>query len=221
MPYELPLLGVPLAPSGRISSNTRLRAPRQVLHFLAMARAADIELTIDDFQAVADRTPYLADLKPSGRYYMEDLHRVGGIPALLRYLLAHTDLIDGTQLTVTGRTLAENVADAPELAFGTAPGAQDVVRPLTDPIKRTGHIAILRGNLAPGTAVAKITGAEGLRFEGTAVCFDTLDGFYPALAAGKIRPGMVLVFRYQGPRGAPGMPEVCKLPFLFLRRAVR
>jgi dihydroxy-acid dehydratase len=144
-----------------------------------MARAADIQLTIDDFQAVADRTPYLADLKPSGRYYMEDLHRAGGIPALLRYLLAHTDIIDGTQLTVTGRTLAENVADAPELAFGTAPGAQDVVRPLTDPIKRTGHIAILRGNLAPGTAVAKITGAEGLRFEGTAVCFVTLDGSIP------------------------------------------
>ncbi|KAI0254022.1 dihydroxy-acid dehydratase [Lactifluus subvellereus] len=179
-----------------------------VLHFLAMARAADIELTIDDFQVVADRTPYLADLKPSGRYYMEDLHRVGGIPALLKYLLAHTDLIDGTQLTVTGRTLAENVADATELAFGPAPGAQDVVRPLTDPIKRTGHIAILKGNLAPGSAVAKITGAEGLRFEGTAMCFDTLDGFYPALAAGKIRPGMVLVLRYQGPKGAPGMPEM-------------
>jgi len=188
-----------------------------------MARAADIELTIDDFQAVADRTPYLADLKPSGRYYMADLHRVGGIPALLKYLLAHTDLIDGTQLTVTGRTLAENVADAPEL-FAVSPGpgtrplpvsgtvvataVQDVVRPLAEPIKRTGHITILRGNLAPGSAVAKITGAEGVRFDGTARCFDDLDAFYPALAAGKIRPGMVLVFRYQGPKGAPGMPEV-------------
>ncbi|KAN0133935.1 dihydroxy-acid dehydratase [Lactarius tabidus] len=176
-----------------------------VLHFLAMARAADIELTIDDFQAVADRTPYLANLKPSGRYMMEDLHRVGGIPALLKYLLAHTDLIDGTQLTITGRTLAENVADAPVLAFGQA---QDVVRPLTDPIKRTGHIAILRGNLAPGSAVAKITGAEGVTFQGVAKCFDSLDGFYPALAAGEIKPGMVLVFRYQGPKGAPGMPEM-------------
>ena len=187
-----------------------------------MARAADIELTIDDFQAVADRTPYLADLKPSGRYYMADLHRVGGIPALLKYLLAHTDLIDGTQLTVTGRSLAENVADAPELfAVGPSPGTrplpasgivatavQDVVRPLGEPIKRTGHITILRGNLAPGSAVAKITGAEGVRFDGTARCFDDLDAFYPALAAGLIRPGMVLVFRYQGPKGAPGMPEV-------------
>lgn len=171
-----------------------------------MARAADVELTIDDFQTVADRTPYLANLKPSGRYYMEDLHRVGGIPALLKYLLAHTDLIDGAQLTVTGRTLAENVADAPELAFGRS--AQDVVRPLADPIKRTGHIAILKGNLAPGTAVAKITGAEGVRFQGVAKCFDSLDGFYPALAAGEITSGMVLVFRYQGPKGAPGMPEV-------------
>ena len=176
-----------------------------------MARAADIDLTIDDFQAVADRTPYLADLKPSGRYYMADLHRVGGIPALLKYLLAHTDLIDGTQLTVTGRTLAENVADAPELFVPEAAAVmmmQDVVRPLTDPIKRTGHIAILKGGLAPGSAVAKITGAEGVRFDGAARCFDDLDSFYPALAAGEIRPGMVLVFRYQGPKGAPGMPEV-------------
>ena len=183
-----------------------------------MARAADIELTIDDFQSVADRTPYLANLKPSGRYYMEDLHRVGGIPALLKYLLAHTDLIDGAQLTVTGRTLAENVADAPELAFGQPPAAQDVVRPLADPIKRTGHIAILRGNLAPGSAVAKITGAEGVTFQGVAKCFDSLDGFYPALAAGEIKPGMVLVFRYQGPKGAPGMPEVL---FLLLSLGIR
>ena len=178
-----------------------------------MARAANIELTIDDFQTVADRTPYLANLKPSGRYYMEDLHRAGGIPALLKYLLAHTDLIDGAQLTVTGRTLAENVADAAELAFGQS--AQDVVRSLADPIKRTGHIAILRGNLAPGSAVAKITGAEGVRFQGVGKCFDSLDGFYPALAAGEIRPGMVLVFRYQGPKGAPGMPEVFSHYFVF------
>ncbi|KAA1476076.1 dihydroxy-acid dehydratase [Dentipellis sp. KUC8613] len=175
-----------------------------VLHLLALARAADIDLTIDDFQAVADRTPYLADLKPSGKYYMEDVHRIGGIPALLKYLLAHTDLIDGTQLTVTGRTLAENVADVPALDFA----AQDVVRPVARAIKRTGHIAILRGNLAPGSAVAKLTGAEGVRFEGTAKCFDSLDGFYPALSAGEIKPGMVLIFRYQGPKGAPGMPEM-------------
>ncbi|KAI0278472.1 dihydroxy-acid dehydratase [Russula aff. rugulosa BPL654] len=185
-----------------------------VLHLLAMARAADIDLTIDDFQTVADRTPYLADLKPSGRYYMADLHRTGGIPALLKYLLAHTDVIDGTQLTVTGRTLAENVADAPELFLdgpnsGTGTGIaataqQDVVRPLANPIKRTGHIGILRGNLAPGSAVAKITGAEGVRFDGTARCFDDENSVYPALAAGEIKPGTVLIFRYQGPKGAPG-----------------
>ena len=187
----------------------------QVLHLLAMARAADIDLTIDDFQSVADRTPYLADLKPSGRYYMTDLHRAGGIPALLKYILTHTDLIDGTQLTVTGRTLAENVVDAAELFLvgpdtgpGPAPTAQDIVRPLENPIKRTGHIAILKGNLAPGSAVAKITGAEGVRFDGTARCFDDENSVYPALAAGEIKPGMVLIFRYQGPKGAPGMPEV-------------
>ena len=183
-----------------------------------MARAADIDLTIDDFQTVADRTPYLADLKPSGRYYMVDLHRAGGIPALLKYLLAHADVIDGTQLTVTGRTLAENVADAPDLFLngsgsdkgpGTGTAAQqDIVRPLANPIKRTGHIGILRGNLAPGSAVAKITGAEGVRFDGTARCFDDESSVYPALAAGEIKPGMVLIFRYQGPKGAPGMPEV-------------
>ena len=188
-----------------------------------MARAADIHLTIDDFQTVADRTPYLADLKPSGRYYMADLHRTGGIPALLKYLLAHAPgLIDGSQLTVTGRSLAANVADAPELFATTATAVQDVVRPLADPIKRTGHIAILRGNLAPGSAVAKITGAEGVRFDGTARCFDDEDSFYPVLAAGEIRPGMVLIFRYQGPKGAPGMPEVsCSKKPTFLVPQVR
>ena len=177
-----------------------------------MARAADIDLTIDNFQTVADRTPNLSDLKPTGRYYMADLHHVGGIPALLKYLLAHTDIIDGTQLTVTGRSLAENVADAvelwPDTGTGTAATAQEVVRPLANPIKRTGHITILRGNLAPGSAVAKITGAEGVRFDGTARCFDDENSLYPALAAGEIKPGMVLIFRYQGPKGAPGMPEV-------------
>ncbi|KLO14627.1 dihydroxy-acid dehydratase [Schizopora paradoxa] len=175
-----------------------------VLHFLAIARCADLNLTIDDFQDIADRTPYLCDLKPSGKYYMEDLHKVGGIPALLKYLLKNTDLIDGSQLTVTGKTIAENLEGVPDLDFTS----QDVVRPLENPIKSTGHITILRGSLCPGSAVAKLTGAEGLHFEGTAKCFDTLDGFYPALAAGEIKAGMVVIFRYQGPKGAPGMPEM-------------
>lgn len=175
-----------------------------VLHLLAMARAADVELSIDDFQHIGDKTPFLADLKPSGRYYMEDIHRIGGIPGILKYLLKHTDLIDGTQLTVTGRTLAQNLEDVPDLEFET----QDVMRSLDNPIKATGHLTILRGNLAPGTAVAKLTGKEGSRFEGVAKCFDSLDGFYPALEAGEIKAGMVLIFRYQGPKGAPGMPEM-------------
>ncbi|GBE81168.1 dihydroxy-acid dehydratase [Sparassis latifolia] len=175
-----------------------------VLHLLAMARAADIHLTIDDFQDIADKTPYLADLKPSGKYVMEDLHKVGGIPALVKYLLKHSDLIDGTQLTVTGKTLAENLEDVPELDIDN----QDVVKKLSSPIKPTGHLTILRGNLAPGTAVAKLTGKEGTRFEGVARCFDSLDGFYPALEAGEIKEGTVVIFRYMGPKGGPGMPEM-------------
>ncbi|KAG5638461.1 hypothetical protein H0H81_012526 [Sphagnurus paluster] len=166
--------------------------PKSVLHLLAMARAADVELSIDDFQHIGDKTPFLADLK------------IGGIPGILKYLLKYTDLIDGTQLTVTGRTLAQNLEDVPDLEFET----QDVMRSLDNPIKATGHLTILRGNLAPGTAVAKLTGKEGSRFEGVAKCFDSLDGFYPALEAGEIKAGMILIFRYQGPKGAPGMPEM-------------
>jgi len=175
-----------------------------VLHLLAMARAADVPLSIDEFQEIADRTPFLCDLKPSGKYLMENLHEVGGIPALLKYLLKNTNLIDGSTLTVTGKTMAENLEDVPELDIAN----QDVVKPLNNPIKPTGHITILRGNLAPGTAVAKLTGKEGLRFEGIAKCFDNVADFYPALEAGKITEGMVLIFRYQGPKGAPGMPEM-------------
>jgi len=175
-----------------------------VLHLLAMARAADVHLEIDDFQKIADKTPYLCDLKPSGKYLMENLHHVGGIPALLKYLLINTDLIDGSTLTVTGKTMAENLEDVAPLDIAN----QDVVKPLSNPIKQTGHLTILRGNLAPGTAVAKLTGKEGLRFEGVAKCFDHVSEFYPALEAGKITEGMVLIFRYQGPKGAPGMPEM-------------
>ncbi|KAG9086255.1 hypothetical protein FRC06_003202 [Ceratobasidium sp. 370] len=177
-----------------------------VLHLLAIARSGDIPLTIDDFQTISDRTPYLADLKPSGKYVMEDLHRAGGIPALVKYLLNHTDLIDGSQMTVTGRTLAENLEDVEELAFGE--GAQQVVMPLERPIKKTGHLTVLRGNLAPGSAVAKLTGKEGLFFEGVAKCFDVEADFYPALEKGEIKAGQVIIFRYQGPKGSPGMPEM-------------
>jgi len=135
---------------------------------------------------------------------MEDIHRIGGIPGIMKYLLTHTNLLDGSQMTVTGKTIAENLQDVPELRFDN----QDVFRPLSNPIKPTGHITILRGNLAPDSAVAKLTGKEGLKFEGTAKCFECLDDFYNQLKKGEIKPGMVLIFRYQGPKGAPGMPEM-------------
>ncbi len=173
-----------------------------VLHLIAMARAAGVALTIDDFQAVSDRTPYLADLKPSGRYVMEDLHAVGGTPAVLKLLLEH-DAIDGSCLTVTGKTLAENLAELPGLS-----DEQQVVRSWDEPIKESGHLQILRGNLAPGGAVAKITGKEGLRFAGTARTFDREEDMVPALERGEIGPGDVVVIRYEGPKGGPGMPEM-------------
>jgi len=184
--------------------NTLGGSTNAVLHLLAVARAAEVELSIDDFQTIADRTPCLADMKPSGQYLMEDLHVIGGIPALIKYLLKHTALLHGDIMTVTGKTLAENVQDAPDLEFEQ----QKVVRSIENPIKATGHVRILRGNLAPGTAVAKITGKEGLKFEGPAMCFDAEEEFYPALSAGKIKPGTAVIFRYQGPKGAPGMPEM-------------
>ncbi|KAM0756452.1 dihydroxy-acid and 6-phosphogluconate dehydratase [Meredithblackwellia eburnea MCA 4105] len=175
-----------------------------VLHLLAMARSAKIELSVQDFNDVGARTPVLADLKPSGKYVMEDLHRVGGVPAVLKYLLANTNLIDGTQRTVTGKTLAQNVADAPTLDFTQ----QDVVLPLDRALKTTGHICILSGNLAPTSAVSKITGKEGVYFKGTVKVFDTEGELYPAIKAGLVTPGMVVVLRYLGPRGGPGMPEL-------------
>jgi dihydroxy-acid dehydratase len=173
-----------------------------VLHLLAMARAVGVGLTIDDFQATSDRVPFLADLKPSGRYVMEDLHAVGGVPAVLKLLLDH-GAIDGSCMTVTGRTMAENLADVPGLAED-----QDVVQPWDSPVKESGHIQILRGNLAPDGAVAKITGKEGLRFTGTARTFDREEDMLPALADGQIGPGDVVVIRYEGPKGGPGMPEM-------------
>jgi dihydroxy-acid dehydratase len=173
-----------------------------VLHLIAMARAAGVALTLDDFQAVSDRVPFLADLKPSGRYVMEDLHRVGGIPAVMRYLL-EKGLLQGDCLTVTGETLAENLAEVPGLSEG-----QQVVMPLERPIKPTGHIQILRGNLAPGGAVAKITGKEGLRFRGPARVYDSEEEMLAALEQRRIGKGDVVVIRYEGPKGGPGMPEM-------------
>ncbi|GAA5868572.1 hypothetical protein JCM1840_005493 [Sporobolomyces johnsonii] len=175
-----------------------------VLHLLAMARSANVELSIDDFQTVADRTPVLGDFKPSGQYMMEDLHKLGGIPAVLKFLLKETNLIDGSTLTVTGQTLAENVADAPDLDFTS----QTTIRPLSAPLKPTGHLVILRGNLAPSSAVSKITGKEGTSFRGVAKVFDGEEAFYPALKAGEVAEGMVVVLRGLGPKGGPGMPEM-------------
>ncbi|MCY4155155.1 MAG: dihydroxy-acid dehydratase [Gammaproteobacteria bacterium] len=173
-----------------------------VLHLIAIARAAEVALTVDDFQAVSDRTPYLADLKPSGRYVMEDLHQVGGVPAVMKYLLEH-DMIDGSCMTVTGRTVAENLADLPGLNEG-----QEVLRPLAKPFKSSGHIRILKGNLAPGGAVAKITGKEGEQFSGPARVFDSEEEMLAALEQDEIKQGDVVVIRYEGPKGGPGMPEM-------------
>ena len=173
-----------------------------VLHLLAMARSVGLTLTLDDFQVVSDRTPLLADLKPSGRFVMEDLHQVGGTPAVMKLLLA-AGLLHGDCLTVTGHTLAENLADLPGLAEG-----QEIIRPLHNPIKATGHIQILRGNLAPEGAVAKITGKEGQHFSGPARVFDSEEAMLAALEQQQIRKGDVVVIRYEGPQGGPGMPEM-------------
>lgn len=173
-----------------------------VLHLLAMARAVETPLTLDDFQAISDRTPLLADLKPSGRYVMEDLHGIGGTPAVMKYLL-EKGLLHGDCLTVTGRTLAENLRDLP----GLRPG-QDIIHPVENPLKATGHIRILRGNLAPGGAVAKITGKEGLRFAGPAKVYDSEEDMLHALERNEIVKGDVVAIRYEGPKGGPGMPEM-------------
>jgi dihydroxy-acid dehydratase len=173
-----------------------------VLHLIAMARSVGVELTIDDFQKVSNRVPYLADLKPSGRWVQEDLHSIGGTPAVMKYLLEHK-LMDGSCLTCTGRTLEENLRDLPGLKQG-----QTIVQPIEKPIKKTGHIQILRGNLAPEGAVAKITGKEGLRFSGPAKVYDSEEDMLHALERKEIAKGDVVVIRYEGPKGGPGMPEM-------------
>jgi len=173
-----------------------------VLHLIAMARSVDVDLQITDFQKVSDRIPFIADLKPSGRYVMEDLHNVGGIPAVMKYLLVK-NFLDGSCLTVTGKTIAENLQDLPALKDG-----QDVILPVENPIKSSGHIRILKGSLAPGGAVAKITGKEGEKFSGPAKVYDSEEAMLKALEKKKITKGDVVVIRYEGPKGGPGMPEM-------------
>jgi len=175
-----------------------------VLHLIAMARAVDVDLTLDDFQAVSDRIPFIADLKPSGQYVMEDLHNIGGIPAVMKYLLEN-GLINGDCLTVTGKTIKENLSDVPSLKEG-----QDIIKPLDKPIKDSGHIRILKGNFAPEGSVAKITGKEGLTFSGPARVFDSEEDMIKALEDNKIEKGDVIIIRYEGPKGGPGMPEMLK-----------
>lgn len=175
-----------------------------VLHFLAIAKAAEIEFTLDDFQKISDTTPFLADLKPSGKYLMEDVHRVGGIPAVMKFMLQQ-GMLHGDCLTVTGKTVAENLAEVPSLLEG-----QDVVRPVDNPIKPTGHIRILYGNLAEEGSVAKITGKEGLYFSGPAKVYDGEFLANDGIRNGEVKKGNVVVIRYEGPKGGPGMPEMLK-----------
>ena len=173
-----------------------------VLHLIAMARSVGLNLTLQDFQNVSNRTPFLADFKPSGKYVMEDLHAVGGTPAVIKMLI-EAGMFDGSCMTVTGKTHAENVKDLPGLAEG-----QQIVQPLSAPIKATSHIQILHGSLAPEGAVAKITGKEGLRFSGPARVYDSEELMLASLERGEIKKGDVLVIRYEGPKGGPGMPEM-------------
>lgn len=176
-----------------------------VLHLIAMARSVNINLTQDDFQAVSNRIPMLADFKPSGKYQMQDLHEHGGTPAVMKYLL-EKGLLHGDCLTVTGKTIAENLKDVPSLDFDT----QKIIYPLEHPIKATGHLQILYGNLATGGSVAKITGKEGEKFSGPARVFDGEHQLIEGISSGRVKEGDVVVIRYVGPRGAPGMPEMLK-----------
>ncbi len=173
-----------------------------VMHLIAMADAAGVRLTLDDFTAVGRRTPVLADLKPSGAFLMSDLVRIGGTAPLMKTLVEE-GLMEGGCLTVTGRTLRENLRDVRPYRTG-----QRIVRPLSDPIKKTGHLVILRGNLAPDGAVAKITGKEGTRFEGRAIVFESEEVALAAILDGRVHKGHVVVIRYEGPRGGPGMREM-------------
>jgi dihydroxy-acid dehydratase len=173
-----------------------------VLHLIAMARAVGVSLGLEDFQKISDRVPLLADLKPSGRFVQEDLHRVGGLPGVMRRLM-QAGLLHGDCLTVTGKSLAENLERLPDLADG-----QKIIRSLNDPVKPTGHLQILHGSLAPEGAVAKITGKEGTYFSGPANVFDSEEEMLQAFEAKRIQKGDVIIIRYEGPKGGPGMPEM-------------
>lgn len=175
-----------------------------VLHFLAIAKAAEVDFTLDDFQRISDTTPFLADLKPSGQFLMEDVHRVGGIPAVMKFMLEN-GMLHGDCLTVTGKTIAENLAEVPDLLEH-----QQVIKPLNNPIKATGHLRILYGNLATEGAVAKITGKEGVYFSGPAKVYDDEFMANAGIGKGEVEKGDVVVIRYEGPKGGPGMPEMLK-----------
>lgn len=176
-----------------------------VLHLIAMAKSVGVSLTQDDFQVISDKTPFLANLKPSGKYLMEDLHQIGGVPAVMKYLLQN-GLLHGDCLTVTGKTVAENLADIPDLDFDN----QNIIHAKESPIKATGHLQILYGNLATEGSVAKITGKEGTSFNGPARVFDGEQALIAGIQNGRVKSGDVVVIRYVGPRGAPGMPEMLK-----------
>ncbi len=176
-----------------------------VMHILAMAHAAEVTFTIDDFQEISDRTPFIADLKPSGKYVMEDLYNAGGVPAVQKLLIKH-GLLDGSCMTVTGKTLAENVEELPGLLE-----EQMVIHPLSDPIKKNGHLQILYGNLAPEGSVAKITGKEGTKFTGTAKVYDSEEESLEGIQKGEVKKGDVVIIRYEGPKGGPGMREMLSI----------
>jgi dihydroxy-acid dehydratase len=176
-----------------------------VMHMLAIAKAAEVDFTIDDFQAVSDRTPFLADLKPSGKYVMEDLYNAGGVPAVQKLLLEH-GYLQGDCITVTGKTLEENVAELPGLLE-----EQNIIQPVSSPVKKTGHLQILYGNLSPDGSVAKITGKEGTRFSGPARVFESEEDCLKGIRAGKVKKGDVVVIRYEGPKGGPGMREMLSI----------
>lgn len=175
-----------------------------VMHMVAMAKAAGVDITINDFQRLSETTPFLADLKPSGKYVMEDLHKVGGVPGVMKLML-NEGMLDGSCMTVTGKTVAENLESVKALG-----AEQDVIHPVSNPIKETGHLGILYGNLASEGSVAKITGKEGLKFSGSARVFDSEDDANTAIQDGKVQKGEVIVIRYCGPKGGPGMPEMLK-----------